>query len=68
MLCRRACPNDLSVPQAIKAAAGGNLAPLNELYDDCIGCGRCEPACKQKIQVHGLIAGAAEKQMREENY
>jgi anaerobic carbon-monoxide dehydrogenase, CODH/ACS complex subunit alpha len=68
MLCRRACPNDLPVPQAIKSAAGGNLGPLNELYDDCIGCGRCEPACAQKIPVHSLIVGAAEKQTREETF
>ncbi len=68
MLCRRACPNDLPVPQAMKPAAGGNLGPLNELYDDCIGCGRCESACKQKIPVHSLIVGAAEKQTREETF
>ncbi len=68
MLCRRACPNDLPIPQAIKPAAGGNLGPLNELYDDCIGCGRCESACAQKIPVHSLIVGAAEKQTREETF
>jgi acetyl-CoA decarbonylase/synthase complex subunit alpha len=68
MLCRRACPNDLPIPQAIKPAAGGNLGPLNELYDDCVGCGRCEPACGQKIPVHSLIVGAAEKQTREETF
>jgi acetyl-CoA decarbonylase/synthase complex subunit alpha len=68
MLCRRACPNDLPIPQAMKPAAGGNLGPLNELYDDCIGCGRCESACKQKIPIHSLIVGAAEKQTREETF
>jgi acetyl-CoA decarbonylase/synthase complex subunit alpha len=68
MLCRRACPNDLPVPQAIKSAAGGNLSLLNELYDDCLGCGRCEPACNQKIPVHSLIVSAAEKQTREETF
>jgi len=68
MLCRRACPNDLAIPQAIKSAAGGNLGPLNELYDDCIGCGRCESACTQKIPVHSLIIGAAEKMTREETF
>lgn len=68
MLCRRACPNDLPIPQALKPAAGGNLGPLNELYDDCIGCGRCESACTQKIPVHSLIVGAAEKQTREETF
>jgi len=68
MLCRRACPNDLPIPQAMKPAANGNLGPLNELYDDCIGCGRCESACKQKIPIHSLIVGAAEKQTREETF
>lgn len=68
MLCRRACPNDLPIPQAMKPAAGGNLGLLNELYDDCIGCGRCESACKQKIPIHSLIVGAAEKQTREETF
>jgi acetyl-CoA decarbonylase/synthase complex subunit alpha len=68
MLCRRACPNDLPVAQAIKSAASGNLGLLNELYDDCIGCGRCEPACAQKIPVHSLIVAAAEKQTREETF
>lgn len=68
MQCRRACPNDLPIPQALKSASGGNLRLLNELYDDCIGCGRCEPACNQKIPVHSLIVGAAENQTRGEQF
>ena len=68
MLCRRACPNDLPVPQAIRLAASGNLSGLDELYDDCLGCGRCESACKQKIPVHSLIVTAADKKTREETY
>ena len=68
MLCRRACPNDLPVAQAVKAAAGGNLSLLDELYDDCLGCGRCEPACTQKIAVHSLIVAAAEQKTLKETY
>ncbi len=68
MLCRRACPNDLAIAQAIKLAASGNLSGLDELYDDCLGCGRCESACKQKIPVHSLIVAAADKKTREETY
>jgi len=68
VLCRRACPNDLPLPAAIKAAAQGNLSGLDEIYDDCIGCGRCEPACTQKIPVHSLIVAAAEKKTRDETY
>ncbi len=68
VLCRRACPNDLPLPAAIKAAAQGNLSLLDEIYDDCIGCGRCEPACTQKIPVHSLIVAAAGKKTRDETY
>jgi acetyl-CoA decarbonylase/synthase complex subunit alpha len=68
MQCRRACPNDLPVAQAVKLAASGNLSGLDELYDDCLGCGRCESACKQKLPVHTLIVAAAEKQTRDETY
>ena len=68
MLCRRACPNDLPIAQAIRLAASGNLSGLDELYDDCLGCGRCESACKQKIPVHSLIVAAADKKTKEETY
>jgi len=59
--CRRACPNDLPIPVAMKLAAAGNLEKLNELYDNCIGCARCEHACPEKIPVHNFIVKAAEK-------
>jgi acetyl-CoA decarbonylase/synthase complex subunit alpha len=68
MLCRRACPNDLPIAQAIKAAAAGNLRLLDEIYDDCVGCGRCESACTQKLAVHALICAAADRQTRNESY
>ena len=68
MLCRRACPNDLPIAQAIKSSAGGNLSLLDELYDDCVGCGRCESACTQKLPVHSLILAAANRTTRNESY
>ncbi len=68
VLCRRACPNDLPLPAAIKAAAQGNLSGLDEIYDDCLGCGRCEPPCAQKIPIHSLIVAAAGKKTRDETY
>jgi len=66
--CRRACPNDLPITEAITEAAKGNLNKLAELYDACIGCARCESACPQDIPIHSFIVKAAEKKMKEETY
>src|SRR5512135_2947374 len=65
-MCRRSCPQDLKLPQAIKAAAGGDISQLTELYEYCIGCGRCEEACPQKLMIHSMIVKAGEKFMFEE--
>jgi len=68
-ICQRSCPQDLKLPQAIKAAGEGNLAPLTDLYEYCIGCGRCEEACPIKLNIHSYIIKAGEKFMMEEtNY
>jgi acetyl-CoA decarbonylase/synthase complex subunit alpha len=66
--CRRACPNDLHIPEAMDEAAKGNLDKLGDLYDECIGCARCEGACPQDLPLHSFIVRAAEKKLREETY
>jgi len=66
--CRRACPNDLHIPEAIEEAAKGKLDKLADLYDDCIGCARCEGACPQNLPIHSFIVKAAEKKIKEETY
>jgi len=66
--CRRACPNDLPIPEAIEEAAKGKLDKLAEIYDECIGCARCESACPQKLPIHSFIVKAAEKKIKKETY
>ncbi len=66
--CRRACPNDLPIPEAIEEAAEGNLAKLASLYEECIGCARCEGACPNDLPLHSFIVKTAEKKMKEEEY
>lgn len=66
-MCRRSCPQDLKIPQALKAAAEGDIAPLTDLYEYCIGCGRCEEACPVKLNIHSMIVKAGEKFMLAED-
>ncbi|MDH5703078.1 MAG: acetyl-CoA decarbonylase/synthase complex subunit alpha, partial [Aigarchaeota archaeon] len=66
--CRRACPNDLPIPEALAEAVGGDLGKLAALYDECIGCARCESACPLDFPLHSFIVKAAEKKMKEEKY
>jgi len=66
--CRRACPNDLLIPEAMAQAAKGNSIPLSELLTECIGCARCESACPNGIAVHSLIVSSAGKSLSQERY
>jgi len=66
--CRRACPQDLNIPEAMKNAAQGNLVALTDLYGFCVGCGRCEQACPTGLPIHSFIVKAGEKKLKEETY
>jgi len=66
--CRRACPNDLPIREALSQALNGSLDALASLYDECIGCARCESACPIKLPLHSFIVKAAERKLKEEKY
>jgi len=66
--CRRACPDDLPIPEAMNEAAKGDLAKLADLYEVCVGCARCESACPEDLPLHSFIVKAAEKQLKEERF
>jgi acetyl-CoA decarbonylase/synthase complex subunit alpha len=67
-MCRRNCPINLPVNQAVSAAKSGSLDRLAEIYDRCLGCARCENECPHHIPVHSLIVGAAENRFRAAKY
>jgi acetyl-CoA decarbonylase/synthase complex subunit alpha len=68
--CQRVCPNSLPIPEAMKAAAEGNLQLLSDLYEPCIGCARCESegVCLKKLKPHSMIIGASRVKMKEEKF
>jgi len=67
-LCRRACPNDLHIPDCMKAAVKGNTTMASDMYEECVGCGRCEQACPQNIPIHTIIVSAAARITGEEKF
>jgi len=66
--CRRACPNDLHIPDSMKAAGKGNTVMLSDIYDECIGCARCEQACPQEIPIHSMIVSADSGRTQKETF
>jgi len=66
--CMRACPNNQPIPEAIKAAAKGDLNPLAEILETCVGCARCDSACPNDFPLHSFIVKAGEKQLGEEKF
>jgi acetyl-CoA decarbonylase/synthase complex subunit alpha len=64
--CRRACPNDLPIPEAMEAAAKGDFQRFVDLYDACIGCGRCEGVCPANLPPHSFMVGASRSKIKEE--
>lgn len=66
--CRRACPQDLLITEAVVQARSGDTSKLDALYEACIGCAKCEGACPEDLPLHSFIIKAAEKKMREEKF
>nr|CBH37435.1 acetyl-CoA decarbonylase/synthase complex, alpha subunit [uncultured archaeon] len=64
--CTLACPNGLYIGEANKSAAAGNIKPLADLFDICVGCGRCEQVCKKHIPIVDVMTKAAYPQLKEE--
>ena len=60
-LLRRRLPGRVGPPGCDAGGEGrGDTAPLGALLEACVGCGRCEDACPQGIEVHRLMAAACD--------
>ncbi|MCW3129617.1 MAG: CO dehydrogenase/acetyl-CoA synthase complex subunit alpha [Methanophagales archaeon] len=64
--CTRACPNGLEIGEAMEEAVKGIVEPLSDLFDLCVGCGRCEEVCKKHIPIVDVITKAAYPGIKEE--
>ena len=66
--CMRACPNNLPIPEAMKAATKGDLNPFAEILKNCVGCARCDSACPNDFPLHSFAIKAGQKSLIEEKF
>jgi len=66
--CRKICPNDLAMNDAVSAAKKGDLSKLVDIYDFCMNCGRCSSACPQQIPITDLLRVAAKEKIGSEKF
>jgi len=66
--CVRACPNLQPIPQAMKAAAEGDFSLFQEVYDNCIGCARCDSACPKDFPLHSFMVKVGEQKDLNEKF
>jgi len=61
-ICERVCPNLFSIGKGIHQVAEGNFALLREIFDQCIGCGKCEQECPRHVPIFTIMQLAASKE------
>jgi acetyl-CoA decarbonylase/synthase complex subunit alpha len=60
-ICERVCPNLFSIGKGIHQVAEGNFELLREIFNQCIGCGKCEQECPRHVPIFKIMQLAASK-------
>ncbi len=66
--CQRNCPNDLPIVEGIRLVKEGDFSLLDEVFDSCLDCGRCEADCMKEVSPLTLIMYAGREKIRNEKF
>ncbi|ADG13688.1 CO dehydrogenase/acetyl-CoA synthase complex, epsilon subunit [Methanocaldococcus infernus ME] len=66
--CNRVCPAMLPIKEAMIEAKKGNLEPLSNIYEKCVGCGKCVEFCERNIKLVDLYRVAAKERIKNEKF
>lgn len=66
--CTKNCPIGINVGLAVNTAKRGDQSLLLEVFDECLGCARCDAACPNNIPVLTVIDAASEDKIRNERF
>ncbi|MHA1257634.1 MAG: 4Fe-4S dicluster domain-containing protein, partial [Promethearchaeota archaeon] len=66
--CQRNCPNDLPLTEGINRVKDGDFSILEEIFDSCLDCGRCEADCMKEVSPLTLLMYAGREKIRNETF
>ncbi|MHA1489143.1 MAG: CO dehydrogenase/acetyl-CoA synthase complex subunit alpha [Promethearchaeota archaeon] len=66
--CQRNCPNDLPIVEGVRLVKEGDFSVLDEVFDSCLDCGRCEADCMKGVSPLTLIMYAGREKIRNEKF
>ncbi|MFC1968285.1 CO dehydrogenase/acetyl-CoA synthase complex subunit alpha [Chloroflexota bacterium] len=58
-ICDWVCPNLLPVGLAVEDAGKGNFEKLKDVFERCLGCGKCEQECPRNIPIITIMQAVA---------
>lgn len=66
--CTKNCPIGINVGLAVNMAKRGDQSLLLEVFDECLGCARCDASCPEDIPVLTVIDAASEDKIKNERF
>jgi acetyl-CoA decarbonylase/synthase complex subunit alpha len=61
-MCEQVCPNLFDIGRGISEVAKGNYDVIKEIFNLCVGCGKCEEECPRNLPIFKIMQVGASKE------